>query len=278
MTGTVGATTYCTAKLNYQHDFQTVVAVDTAIADGRAALDDISFEESGFTLADHESSVADWTDSREVDSVHGPEIHDIAVSFSGCDAAAVYPSIIRSPVMAGKVADYAPIEFVHSDFTEDYLGMITEPDRPYRAFLEPTLATWGLSAGDVRSAGRVMMLQFWRNTGPLLPDHPLAICDARDATPDRLLREVIAEYGNQTLEFETFGLTPPSGGQHDRWYTFPAMTRDEVLIFRTYDSARARDGLPFWTMHSAFRDPEAPGDEANRRESVEMRALCLWFD
>ena len=53
------------------------------------------------------------------------------------------------------------------------------------------------------------------------------------------------------------------------------MTREETLLFRTYDSALAARGEAFWTPHSAFLDPAiAPGTA--RRASVEMRVLCLW--
>ena len=53
------------------------------------------------------------------------------------------------------------------------------------------------------------------------------------------------------------------------------MTKDETLLFRTYDSALAERGEAFWTPHSAFLDPAiAPGTA--RRASVEMRVLCLW--
>ena len=45
---------------------------------------------------------------------------------------------------------------------------------------------------------------------------------------------------------------------------------------RAYDSDRAGTGEPFWTMHTAFRDPHVADLAANRRESVEMRALCIW--
>ena len=53
------------------------------------------------------------------------------------------------------------------------------------------------------------------------------------------------------------------------------MERDEVVVFRAYDSERAEAGQPFWTPHSAFIDPVA-GPDAPTRESIEMRAICLF--
>ena len=156
-----------------------------------------------------------------------------------------FPAIARSMEAARTTPDYGPIEFVHSDFTDDYGPMVTEADRPYRSFLDPLLAAHGLGRDDVVDASRLMVLQWWRNVGPVDADFPLAVCDAESV---------------------------PS----DRWFTFPRMTSDEVLVLRTYDSKLADEGRAFWTPHSAFRDPHVRDDPAHRRSSVEARALCIW--
>ena len=50
------------------------------------------------------------------------------------------------------------------------------------------------------------------------------------------------------------------------------MERDEVLVFKTYDSEMD----PFIpTLHSAFDDPDCPAD-APPRESIEARAICFF--
>ena len=48
------------------------------------------------------------------------------------------------------------------------------------------------------------------------------------------------------------------------------------VAFRAYDSDRVAKGEPFWTPHSAFVDPTVPAD-APARESLEMRAICLFL-
>jgi hypothetical protein len=47
------------------------------------------------------------------------------------------------------------------------------------------------------------------------------------------------------------------------------MTRDEIVIFKNYDSEPAH---PCWTMYGAFADPTAPAD-APPRESIEVRVV-----
>lgn len=270
---------FCDASFNYYADIDGPVAVVQPVLDGRAVPDAaLPFDECGFQLISHPSSaVTDWSDQAALDGPGAAEFSALARSFTGCDVAMVYPSIVRNPAIAKRVSDYAPILFVHSDFTHDYRGMVTEEDRPYRSFLLRTLERHGLTQDDLRSASRLMMLQLWRNVGPVRPDHPLAFCDARDvAAPERRVPIVVPEYGGERLDFEAFAFRAPGPGEVDHWYTFPAMTADEAVLLRTYDSACADEGRPFWTPHSAFRDPTVAEAPDNRRASVEMRALCIW--
>ena len=41
-----------------------------------------------------------------------------------------------------------------------------------------------------------------------------------------------------------------------RWYYYPDMSRDEVLLIKTFDSAR--DGTARRSIHSAFDNPAGP--------------------
>ena len=57
-----------------------------------------------------------------------------------------------------------------------------------------------------------------------------------------------------------------------RWYFYPKMNRDEVVMFKTYDS----NEKPFMpTLHSAFDDPTS-NENASPRESIEVRAICFF--
>jgi hypothetical protein len=266
---------WCETTLNFSEpgsEVPTVVPVQ--VLDARSARG-LELERCGFTLLKHESAVDDWRDEAELAAVHAKEIRALAKKVSGAHRVIVYPPIVRSPQTASRIEDYAPIHYVHSDFTEDFRAMVEDPARPYREFIAPLLAEQGLTQADVARASRVLMLQFWRNIGDEWPDCPLAICDARDVAHDQLHAFVVPEYGGRHIEFETFGVRPPAKIEAQHWYTYPGMTLEEVLVFRTYDSRCVAKGWPFWTPHSAFVDPSA-GPEAPPRESVEMRALCLF--
>lgn len=265
---------YCNTIMNYSGG-EVAIPVAVDIFDGRAAIDDVDYDTNGFTLMRHESTVTDWTDQSHLEAVYSPEIASLAREMTGCDHTVVYSPIIRSPESARQTADFHPIEFAHSDYTDDYLAMITEPGRPYQNFLEPLLAANELSPEHVERAARVSIVQFWRNTGPERPDFPIAFCDATTVPRSQLNDFLVTEYGGERLEFHTYGIKPPADPADHRWFTFPSMQIDEVVAFRTYDSDCARNDRPFWTPHSAFRDPNA-GDDAPPRESVEMRVLCLF--
>lgn len=265
---------YCRTTLNYASENEPVpVVVD--IRDGRQALADLDYNDCGFTLLNHNSSVGNWRDEDELIRVHVPEIEALARRFSGCDKTVVFQPLVRSPQTAASHDDYAPIEAVHSDFTSDYRDMVCAADRPYRTFLEPMLARAGLTHEDVVQAKRLLLLQFWRNIGATYPDRPFALCDATTAPRSELFSMLVPEYGGEKLEFETFIGSVPEDPESQRWYTFPGLGIDEVIAFRTYDSACDDEGRAFWTPHSAFLDPTAD-DAAAQRESLEMRVLCLF--
>ena len=106
-------------------------------------------------------------------------------------------------------------------------------------------------------------------------DRPLAICEPESTRLDEMIPIKVPEYGGQRLDFEVFAVRTPPDPERHHWFTYPGMLLDEVLCFKTYDSLFEDERSAFWTPHSAFRDPNVSRD-APARESVEMRALCLF--
>jgi len=263
---------YCTTTLNYGTG-GGLQPVTVAIRNGRDGTP--AWESCGFERLSHRSAVTDWRDPGHLADVHMAEVRELAQALTGCDHALAYPPLIRSPGSARRSVDFTPVEFVHSDFTDDYRAMVCDPERDYAAFIAPALETVGIHQDELADAERLLMLQFWRNTGARRPDYPLAFCDAATVPRSDLYAFLVPEYGGQKLAFETFGVLPPEPAERHHWYSFPELGDDEVVAFRTYDSRCADEGRPFWTPHSAFRDPLA-GAQAPRRESLEMRVLCVF--
>ena len=264
---------YCTTHLHHLSP-EGAVPVGVDIGDARASERQFSFWTNGFECRRIPSSVTDWSDQQSIDSRHYAEIRNWSREFTECDKVLFFPAILRTPSAAKKDSDYAPIEFAHSDYTEGYADMIKDCDHPYHAILKPYMAQEALSDEDLKKAKRVLTLQLWRNVGPALMDHPLAVCDATSVPRNQLSPFRVERYGGVESQFDSFVLTPPEPSIQNRWYCYKEMLEDEVLVFRAFDSECVEKGTPFWTPHSAFKDPHSSGIP---RSSVEMRAICLYF-
>ena len=59
-----------------------------------------------------------------------------------------------------------------------------------------------------------------------------------------------------------------------RWYYYPSMTKDEVLLFKQYDSKTDNIGSRF-CFHTAMN---TLGDSYPTRESIEIRAIVFFAD
>ncbi|MGI8794652.1 MAG: CmcJ/NvfI family oxidoreductase [Acidimicrobiales bacterium] len=251
--------TLCRATMNYFGGG----SVDVDVRDGRAA-DLPGWEECGFELMSFPSVVEDWHSEAEIQSAHYPEAAALAKRLTGCDRAVVAGHIVRSAEEARRHPDYAPITLVHSDFADSYGDKI-------RAFHREG------ADGDefIAQASRVMILQFWRNLGPAKMDMPLAFCDARTVPRDQIRPFPVTNYAGGGFDFDALGFDAPADWSAHAWYSFPEMEPEEAVALRTYDSDRVADGRPYWTPHSAFRDPEVdlgrPG-----RTSIEVRVTCAF--
>lgn len=261
------------ADMNYVGDMEAVpVAID--IRNGRLESPG-PWQDCGFELQHRPSAVQNWDDADEVARVHYQEISTLAKELTGCDVALVGSHISRNPEQATGVHEQlSPITFVHSDFAPSYRDVILaryqQPDAS--AGLEKA----GLTPDDVGRAARIIILQFWRNTGPQKMDFPIAFCDARSVKEEELAPIDVTDYAGSGVDFQALGIRAPQDPARHAWYTYPGMNADEVVVFRTYDSAMIEQHAPFYTPHSAFRDPDIEVGAPSRR-SIELRATCLFM-
>lgn len=249
-------------------------AVRVAIHDGRSA-NLPGWESCGFELMPHHSAVTDWDDETTIAKVHYAEMEALARRLTGCDFALVSGHIRRNPEEAERHADLGPISFVHSDFAASYGDLIRRRYAQPEVQTREALQRAGVTTDDVISARRLLIVQFWRNTGPPKMDLPIAFCDARSVPAEDLRVLPVENYAGGGVDFETLGVTAPDDPDRHRWYLFPDMNADGVVVFRTFDSSRIADGDPFWTPHSAVQDPDVQRGRPSRR-SIELRASCFF--
>ena len=203
-------------------------------------------------------------------------ISALAKQLTGCDHALVGGHIRRNPEQARQHSALTPIQFVHSDFAASYLNVIRERYRTQTPETQSSLQRAGATIDDVMHAKRLLIIQFWRNTGPAKMDFPLAFCDTRSVADEAALPLSVTDYAGSGVDFETLMVTRPTHPSEHHWYYFPEMTPDEVVVFRTFDTDMAKAGTHFWTPHSAFQDPEVQLGQPARR-SIELRATCLFM-
>lgn len=269
-------TAWCRAALNYVDPGMpsTTRAVTVTIDDGRRSPLP-GWAETGFQCLSHASAVADWDDDTAIERDHYDEIAAFARQLTGCDHALVASHIRRNPEEAARHPDLGPIAFVHSDFAASYgpliRGLYRDPGPESRRALDRA----GIDAEVVCHARRLLILQFWRNTGPARMDLPIAFCDARTVPASDLRTLPVTDYAGGGFDFDTLGVAAPEDPGRHHWYAFPELGRKEVIAFRTYDSDRVDSGEPFWTPHSAFADPTVPPGQPSRR-SIELRATCVF--
>lgn len=249
-------------------------AVPVTIHDGRKAHLP-GWEVCGFELLPHRAAIEDWDDEAEITRIHYAEMEALARRLTGCDFALVSGHIRRNPEEAARHADLGPIRFVHSDFAASYGELVRSRYQQPEPLTREALERAGVSARDVRAARRLLILQFWRNTGPAKMDLPIAFCDPRSVPADDLRVLPVKDYAGGGFDFEALAIAAPEHPDSHRWYTYPEMHPDEVVAFRTFDSDLIAGDAPFWTPHSAFEDPDVPPGKPSRR-SIELRASCFF--
>jgi hypothetical protein len=269
---------FCTATLNFaaRSGELAPASVDVDIHDARrAGLP--GWTSCGFELVDHSSTVTTWSDDDELVEVHHREMEQLAREMTGCDVALVSGHIKRGPDQVARHEDLGPITFVHSDFAIGYDRLVRQSyvdPAPDRVGLLRAMERNGVTADDVLGAPRLEILQFWRNVGPAKMDLPLAWCDARTVSPGDARPIPVSDYAGSGIDFEALAVLGPTDDSAYRWYAYPELRPDEVVAFRTYDTALVERGETWFTPHSAFRDPEVELG-APARSSIELRAICL---
>ncbi len=185
-----------------------------------------------------------------------------------------------------------PARITHGDYT-----LTSAPERLQRLAQEPcendtrrsTLAPGAslLDLAEVERAvgehGRFAIINVWRNiAAEPVATHALALCDAQTVTPHDLS---VFELHYADRVGENYFSKPAPG---HTWYYYPAMTRDEAVLIKQWDSAgplaQSKGQRPdstdpeapcTFSFHTAFDDVATPPD-APARWSIEVRCVVIY--
>lgn len=236
--------------------------VQMPIRDARQLAFLPSVDVEGFSLWDAPSMVSDFRDDQEIIAKYYAEMTELVREATGATSVIVFDHQIRQreagrpPLSFGRAGDGSnpgAVGRVHVDYSEETgqkrLNLVLK------------------DAMRCNSVERFSILNVWRSIkGPVL-DTPLAVCDARTVGVGDLEP---CEIRYQERSGKIY-LVRHSNRHH--WYYYPAMDRNEALVFKQYDSLI--NSVSRFTPHAAFDHPEAT-DSTPLRESIEVRCLAIF--
>ena len=228
------------------------------ITNARSAWCDLSLNVNGFDLIELSTDVRDFDDMPAILDLYYPEVAEAAKALMDGRRAVIFDHQIRQREPGRPVLDFGrantggrvtPLGRVHNDYSHESAARRRSAVLP-----------------DADPEQPFAILNFWR---PLLHpaiDAPLAVCDARTVAAEEAVASDII-YPDRIGEILLYTWSPAHN-----WYTYPAMTPGEVLVFKSYDSRT--DAVARMTPHCAFDNPLAQADTPPRR-SIEVRCLVL---
>jgi hypothetical protein len=219
-----------------------------------------TLDQEGFALLPHKSATNDFRDSEELASVYVPEMRRLVKEVSGADEVVIWdPTVLRFSKGAPTAPNIMrPGRFVHIDVSDSDAAVLTDQWRP---------------RNNSRAVRRFAYYNTWRVFSPPPQDVPLAVCDARCVSRSDLVDADSVSDLPCRPESSSIVVLVRYSSNH-RWSHFADMCRDEVLLFKSYDTDPDQ---PQHVPHSAFANTTC-GPGAAPRASIEVRAIAFWFE
>ncbi|HEV7995739.1 MAG TPA: CmcJ/NvfI family oxidoreductase [Stellaceae bacterium] len=224
------------------------------IRDARPLIGQLSLDREGFVLLRRRTAVTDFYDEDQIGSVYYPECERVMKEATGAARVVAFDHIVRNAGRSEKgSAIKIPAKRVHNDYTA-----WSSPQR--------VRDLMGDEAEELLKH-RYAIINLWRPiSGPVL-ESPLTLCDAQSLSEENLIASDL-KYPDRTGETYSITYNPKQ-----RYYYFPKMQSDEVVLIRCFDSAA--QGAARFSAHTGFDDPTSPPD-APPRESLEVRMLVFY--
>lgn len=238
-------------------------------------------ERAGITLICHPTSMATedfYGDPERIMTVYYDEVCQAIRRVTGAPVVLAFHHLVRNEAVAleqvggdrsrlagfdnapGGVGGYATN--AHADYT---------PSTAAGTFSQQLQRIEPVCVRERFQCGRYMLINAWRNISQSpVRSNPLACLDARSLSEEDL---VFVDLHYPGFTSQSLQLRHPPDERGHRWLYFPAMHRDELLLFKQFDSHPA---VPTrYVFHCAFTDPSADV-QAQPRESIEVRAIAFF--
>ncbi len=258
------------------------------------------FQEKGFCCLPHSTKVQDWNE----DYFKGKCMYVFDVG--GSDISNVYAFEVEELIRNVLLKDYNVIDLTcHNgvlkrgpDSKNNFYGSGVHQD--YGLTLADFLTN--LNAYDPSGFGakstvekfnnpevkRFMVINFWRPIGPEytadtpLLTKPLALCDPASVATEETVHTGLDAGAVQGREGTLTDQMALKYSDKHKWYYYPRMTSEEVLVFKQIDISKDdpqdRSQVPVrGVFHTAFEDPTTPEGSPPRR-SCEYRVVVYVGD
>lgn len=271
-------------------NFRTVGAevgiVDLRTVDLSPTLDDWGFQKQVFPTRIDERDILDYVPASI--EAYQQETKDFLKALLRADDAVLFDTCVRHKDTE------KPVRLIGGPFVGPYLRVhVDQNPRSARARLEH-------HAGSAREFRRFQIINVWRPLVEPVKNFPLALCDYRSLTPsDDLVttRRILPEWMHERWVQDREGYSLKYREEH-RWYHWSALTPEEVIMFKCYDSASKSLALCQESSekkeilipnshdsglievaglcpHTAFFDSRGPAT-GHLRSSVDVRILVLY--
>lgn len=224
------------------------------IVNARTLAASPTLDTHGFERRSHATVMTDFADEAQIRTIYYREAEDILRQATGAEKVVIFDHTLRSSAQQRGDATREPVRFVHNDQT-----FVSGPRR-VRDHLPPDEAA-------ARLAGRFAIVNLWRPIASTVESWPLAMLDGRTIENEDL---VASDLIYRDKVGETYALIHRP---RHRWFYFPRLTPDEVVLLKIYDSQT--EGPVRLSAHTAFEDPTSSPD-APARQSIEIRSLVFW--
>jgi len=229
---------------------------EVVVHDGWARAKSFALDREGFAFREFHSPFAEWDNDNTIRAEFYGDVEKFVREQVGAKRVIIFDHTIRAQSNVAQTRSEhstsrrAPVMNIHCDYTPN-----SGPLRVRQ--LLPTEA-------DELLKRRVAFYNFWKPLRRPVEERPLAMCDVTTSREDEFITMKL-RYRDRDGEIFVMRYSP----QH-RWWYFPHMTPDNVILLKTYDSAT--DGRARFVGHSAFEDPNTPPN-APMRESIEIRTM-----
>jgi hypothetical protein len=225
-----------------------------SVADGRHRAQEATLDREGFALVRRATAVENFSEE-EIREVYYSETAELVKRATGASRVLVFDHNLRRDDGRpdGEDGNRQPVRRVHNDYTEG-----SAPKRIGELL--------GREAAEALEGKRIAFVNLWRPLATV-ETAPLALAEANSVPPEDLVAADLV-YPDRTGEIYYAAPNPAH-----RWTYYPAMTPEEALLIKCYDSEN--DGRARFTLHSAFDDPTTARDAAPR-QSIEARTIAVF--